>query len=137
MAEVDATLALIGTDGPTHGCTYYTSQIGELADLHSRDITFAVFSQAATSPTKVSMRRRPMESVRYRDFMGWSLPWYSAHPSLDPLLVGTAPRNGGTRTSNSPRMTCCSTWTGSAGSGRRFGLGLGLGRESAAQPGQR
>jgi hypothetical protein len=27
------------------------------------------------------------ESVRYRDFMGWDMPWYSAQPSLDTLLV--------------------------------------------------
>ena len=26
------------------------------------------------------------ESLRYRDFMGWDLPWYSAQPSLDALL---------------------------------------------------
>ena len=28
------------------------------------------------------------ESLRYRDFMGWDMPWYSAQPSLDALLVG-------------------------------------------------
>jgi predicted dithiol-disulfide oxidoreductase (DUF899 family) len=28
------------------------------------------------------------ESTRYRDFMGWDMPWYSAHESLDALLVG-------------------------------------------------
>ena len=28
------------------------------------------------------------ESVRYRDFMGWGMPWYSARDSLDTLLVG-------------------------------------------------
>jgi predicted dithiol-disulfide oxidoreductase (DUF899 family) len=28
------------------------------------------------------------ESIRYRDFMGWDMPWYSAHASLDGLLVG-------------------------------------------------
>src|SRR5207248_5873037 len=26
--------------------------------------------------------------IRYRDFMGWDMPWYSAHASLDALLVG-------------------------------------------------
>jgi predicted dithiol-disulfide oxidoreductase (DUF899 family) len=25
---------------------------------------------------------------RNRDFMGWNMPWYSAHASLDALLVG-------------------------------------------------
>jgi Bacterial protein of unknown function (DUF899) len=28
------------------------------------------------------------ESVRYRDFMGWDVPWYSAEPSLGMLLAG-------------------------------------------------
>jgi predicted dithiol-disulfide oxidoreductase (DUF899 family) len=28
------------------------------------------------------------ESARYRDFMGWQMPWYSAQNSLDVLLVG-------------------------------------------------
>ena len=28
------------------------------------------------------------ESTLYRDFMGWDLPWYSAHASADALLVG-------------------------------------------------
>src|SRR5262249_23586704 len=27
------------------------------------------------------------ESARYRDFMGWEMPWYSAQDSLDTLLV--------------------------------------------------
>ncbi|TFV62478.1 UNVERIFIED_ORG: DUF899 domain-containing protein [Bacillus sp. AZ43] len=59
------------------GCTFYTGQVRELSQLHSRDVTFAVFSQA------------PYEAgVRYRDFMGWDVPWFSALPSLDALLVG-------------------------------------------------
>lgn len=28
------------------------------------------------------------ESLRYRDFMAWDMPWYSAQPSLDTLLEG-------------------------------------------------
>jgi len=59
------------------GCTWYTSQVGELSYLHSRDITFAVLCQGPYE-----------ESVRYRDFMGWQVPWYSALGSLDALLVG-------------------------------------------------
>jgi predicted dithiol-disulfide oxidoreductase (DUF899 family) len=51
--------------------------VQELAYLHSRDITYAVFCQGPYD-----------ESVRYRDFMGWTVPWYSALPSLDTLLVG-------------------------------------------------
>jgi len=59
------------------GCTWVTSHISELSYLHSRDITFAVFCQGPYP-----------ESRRYRDFMGWDLPWYSAQGSLDTLLVG-------------------------------------------------
>ncbi|WP_346276339.1 DUF899 family protein [Pseudonocardia sp.] len=28
------------------------------------------------------------ESIRYRDFMGWDMPWYSAQASLDAFFVG-------------------------------------------------
>ena len=106
MVEVDANLQLIGPDGPLHlvdafegrsqliayyfmwhpghpaaeqceGCTWVTTQVQELSYLHSRDITYAVFCQGPLD-----------EGVRYRDFMGWDVPWYSALPSLDALLVG-------------------------------------------------
>jgi predicted dithiol-disulfide oxidoreductase (DUF899 family) len=59
------------------GCTWVASQVGELSYLHSRNITYAVFCQGPYN-----------ESTRYRDFMGWGMPWYSALPSLDQLLVG-------------------------------------------------
>ena len=59
------------------GCTWVTSHVGELSYLHSRDITYAVFCQGPYE-----------ESSRYRDFMGWDMPWYSAAPSIDALLVG-------------------------------------------------
>lgn len=106
MVEVDAGEELVGPDGPVtlldafegrgqlvayyfmwadgrpaeeqcEGCTFYTGQLHELAHLHSRDTTFVVLSQGSYA-----------ESVRYRDFMGWELPWYSAEPSLDSLFVG-------------------------------------------------
>jgi predicted dithiol-disulfide oxidoreductase (DUF899 family) len=52
--------------------------VAELSYLHSRDITFAVFCQGPFD-----------ESIRYHDFMGWDMPWYSAQDSsLDELLVG-------------------------------------------------
>ena len=54
-----------------------TTQVTELSYLHSRDITYAVFCQGPLE-----------ESLRYREFMGWDVPWYSALPSLDGLLVG-------------------------------------------------
>jgi predicted dithiol-disulfide oxidoreductase (DUF899 family) len=106
MVEVDATLELIGPDGPLtlldafegrrqlvayyfmwhpghpapeqcEGCTWVTTQVEELSYLHSRDITYAVFAQGPYE-----------ESARYHDFMDWDMPWYSALPSLDTLLVG-------------------------------------------------
>ncbi len=106
MVEVDADLELIGPDGPLtlldafegrrqliayyfmwhpghpapeqcEGCTWCTTQVEELSYLHSRDITYAVFCQGPFD-----------ESIRYHDFMGWEMPWYSALPSLDALLVG-------------------------------------------------
>ena len=59
------------------GCTWVTSQVHELSYLHVRDVTYAVFAQGPYE-----------ESARYRDFMGWEMPWYSALGSLDTLLVG-------------------------------------------------
>jgi predicted dithiol-disulfide oxidoreductase (DUF899 family) len=60
------------------GCSLYTSQVRELSFLHSRDVTYATFCQGPYE-----------ESARYRDFMGWEMPWYSApRDSLSTLLVG-------------------------------------------------
>jgi predicted dithiol-disulfide oxidoreductase (DUF899 family) len=60
------------------GCTLYTTQIGDLAYLHEHDVTYATLCQGPYE-----------ESVRYRDFMGWTMPWYSApEASLRTLLVG-------------------------------------------------
>jgi predicted dithiol-disulfide oxidoreductase (DUF899 family) len=60
------------------GCTWVTSQVRELSYIHSRDATFAVFCKGPYE-----------ESARYREFMGWKMPWYSAQgSSLDTLLIG-------------------------------------------------
>jgi predicted dithiol-disulfide oxidoreductase (DUF899 family) len=59
------------------GCTWVTTQVRELSYIHSRDVTFAVFAQGPYE-----------ESARYRDFMGWEMPWYSALGSLETLLIG-------------------------------------------------
>ena len=59
------------------GCTFFTTQVRELSALHARDVTYATFCQGPYE-----------ESARYRDFMGWQMPWYSAQDSLDTLLVG-------------------------------------------------
>src|SRR5579871_6190809 len=44
------------------GCTWVTTQVGELSYLHSRGVTFAVFCEGPYE-----------ESARYRDFMGWDV----------------------------------------------------------------
>src|SRR4029077_20838637 len=104
MVEVDASLTLTGPDGPVtlldafegrrqliayyfmwwdghpaaeqcEGCTWCATQVAELSYLHSRDITYAVFCQGPYA-----------ESIRYHDFMGWDMPWYSAQDSLTTLL---------------------------------------------------
>lgn len=106
MVAVDGATPLIGDNGPTtlldafegrrmliayyfmwhhghpaaeqcEGCSLYTAQVRELSLLHARDITYATFCQGPFE-----------ESARYRDFMGWTMPWYSALPSLETLLVG-------------------------------------------------
>jgi predicted dithiol-disulfide oxidoreductase (DUF899 family) len=106
MVEVDPATKLIGPRGPVilldafegrrqliayyfmwhtghpapeqcEGCTWVTTQVRELSYLHSRDVTFAVFCQGPYE-----------ESARYRDFMGWEIPWYSALRSIETLLVG-------------------------------------------------
>lgn len=59
------------------GCTWVTAHMGELSYFHARDVTFAVFAQGPID-----------ESLRYRDFMGWQMPWYSASDSLETLLAG-------------------------------------------------
>ncbi|MGK6317298.1 DUF899 family protein [Neorhizobium sp. DT-125] len=106
MVKVDGTTPLIGKNGPAtlldafegrqmliayyymwlqgqpapeqcEGCTFFTTQVHELSHIHSRDVTYATFSQGSYE-----------ESARYRDFMGWKIPWYSAQDSLDTLLAG-------------------------------------------------
>jgi predicted dithiol-disulfide oxidoreductase (DUF899 family) len=106
MVEVDPTLPVIGSDGPValvdvfegrsqlcvyfhmwhaglpagqqcEGCTFFNGQVRELSYLHSRDVTYATFCEGAYE-----------ESVRYRDFMAWDVPWYSARDSGTTLLAG-------------------------------------------------
>jgi uncharacterized protein (DUF2126 family) len=62
--------------------------VRELSYLHSRDITFAVFGQGRNVTYDTPPAHPYDESVRYRDFTGWDMPWYSAHASLDTLLAG-------------------------------------------------
>jgi predicted dithiol-disulfide oxidoreductase (DUF899 family) len=122
MVEVDASLALIGPQGPLtlleafegrrqliayyfmwhtghpapeqcEGCTWVTSQVRELSYIHSRDATFAVFCQGPFP-----------ESARYRDFMGWQMPWYSAKDSLDTPPGGAPDRENAPGLLSAPRL---------------------------------
>ncbi|GAA4235511.1 DUF899 family protein [Actinomadura meridiana] len=109
MVEVDAKALLVGADGPTtlldafegrrqlvayymmwsagrpaaeqcNGCTFFNSQVRELSYLNAADITYATLCQGPYE-----------ETVRYRDFMGWDVPWYSARDSAETLLEGRTP----------------------------------------------
>jgi predicted dithiol-disulfide oxidoreductase (DUF899 family) len=106
MVEADPTIPLVGAEGPVtlldafegrrqliayfhmwnagrpaaeqcEGCTFYANQVRELSYLHTRDITYATFAQGPYE-----------ETVRYRDFMGWEIPWYSVLDSAEALLTG-------------------------------------------------
>lgn len=60
------------------GCTFSVTHIHELSYLHSRDVSYATFSEAPYA-----------EGSRYRDFMGWTVPWYSVpEGSVDRLIAG-------------------------------------------------
>ena len=49
----------------------------ELGYLHSRDVSYAVFCEGPYE-----------ESSRYRDFMGWTVPWYSVpQDAVDRLIA--------------------------------------------------
>jgi predicted dithiol-disulfide oxidoreductase (DUF899 family) len=106
MVEVDPTIPVTGEHGPVpllevfegrrqliayyhmwhtgkpapqqcEGCTFFNGQVAEVSYLHSRDVTYATFSEGPYA-----------ESARYRDFMGYEMPWYSAGDSADALLAG-------------------------------------------------
>ncbi len=63
--------------GQCEGCTFNSGQALELAYLHARDVTFAVFCEGPFD-----------ESNRYREFMDWDMPWYSVPAeSVDALIA--------------------------------------------------
>ena len=64
--------------GQCEGCTKDNAQVRELSYLHSRDVTFAVFCQGPFP-----------ESDRYREFLGWEMPFFSVpETSRDVLISG-------------------------------------------------
>jgi predicted dithiol-disulfide oxidoreductase (DUF899 family) len=105
MVEVDPNVTVTGVNGPTklidvfegrrqlivyyhmwheektapdqcEGCTFFNGQVQELAYLHSRDVTYATFVEGPYD-----------EIARYRDFMGYTSPWYSAKDNAETLLA--------------------------------------------------
>lgn len=106
MVEVDSTTGLVGANGRVtlldafegrqqliayyhmwftgepaeeqcEGCTFCNGQVRELSYLNARDITYATFCWGPYE-----------ETVRYRDFMGWDVPWYSVADSAEVLRAG-------------------------------------------------
>jgi predicted dithiol-disulfide oxidoreductase (DUF899 family) len=103
VVEVDATTPVVGPNGPVpllevfegrqqlvayyhmwhghtaaeqcEGCTFFTSQVRELSYLHAYDTTYAVFVQGPYE-----------ESAKFRDFMGYEMPWYSVQDSREALI---------------------------------------------------
>ena len=60
------------------GRTFNTSHVTELAHLHWRDVSYAVFCEGPYE-----------EAARYRDFMGYPVPWYAVpRDSVGRLIAG-------------------------------------------------
>lgn len=106
MVEVDSSIPLVGADGQVtlletfegrrqlivyyhmwhtgksaaeqcEGCTFSTTHINELSYLNSRDVSYATFCQGPYE-----------ESSKYRNFMGWTVPWYTVpQASVDRLIA--------------------------------------------------
>ena len=52
------------------GCSMFVDQVGHLAHFHARDTSFALVSRA------------PLANLeRFRERMGWTIPWYSSNGS--------------------------------------------------------
>jgi predicted dithiol-disulfide oxidoreductase (DUF899 family) len=62
------------------GCSMVVDQIGHLAHLHARDVSFALVSRA------------PIAKIEpYRKRMGWTIPWYSSFESDFNVDFGVGP----------------------------------------------
>lgn len=57
-------------EGQCEGCTFCASHLQQLEYLHERDVTVAVLSEGTYG-----------ESKPYADFLGYTVPWYSARGS--------------------------------------------------------
>jgi predicted dithiol-disulfide oxidoreductase (DUF899 family) len=52
---------------PCNGCSMFADQVSHLAHLNARDTSFALVSRASQQ-----------EIGRFKNRMGWSIPWYTA-----------------------------------------------------------
>jgi len=71
-----------GDDHRCPGCSLTVDNIGHLAHLHARDTTMIIMAPAPLA-----------EIEEYRQQMGWTTPWFSAHGNDFTEDVGV--RNGG------------------------------------------
>jgi predicted dithiol-disulfide oxidoreductase (DUF899 family) len=63
------------------GCSMFVDQVGHLAHLHARDVTFALVSRA------------PLAKIEpFRERMGWAIPWYSSSESDFNVDFGLSPQ---------------------------------------------
>jgi predicted dithiol-disulfide oxidoreductase (DUF899 family) len=72
--------------GPSHdagcdGCSMFVDQIGHLAHMHARDVSFALVSRAPIAKLEAYRRR-----------MGWTVPWFSSSASDFNHDFGVGPR---------------------------------------------
>jgi predicted dithiol-disulfide oxidoreductase (DUF899 family) len=67
-------------DAGCDGCSMFVDQIGHLAHLHARDVSFALVSRA------------PIDKLEaYRKRMDWKIPWYSSFESGFNVDFGVGP----------------------------------------------
>ena len=67
------------------GCTMFVDQVGHLAHLHARDTSFVLVSRA------------PLANLeRYRQRMGWTIPWFSSAGSDFNVDFGVTTERGET-----------------------------------------
>ena len=72
-------------DAGCDGCSFFTDQIGHLAHLHARDVSFVLVSRA------------PFASIRaYKERMGWTVPWFSSAGSDFNVDFGVTSERGET-----------------------------------------
>jgi len=62
------------------GCSMFVDQVGHLAHIHARDTSFVLVSRAPFA-----------KIVRYRERMGWTIPWYSSSNSDFNVDLGVSP----------------------------------------------